>query len=78
MYQIPSTSYMYHNPNPCNTVFFRITAVNQYGMKGFSNPYSVYGKTRYWSLILNLLIELRIFKGDCVVNKLATGSTLNF
>uniref|UniRef100_K1PBB3 receptor protein-tyrosine kinase n=1 Tax=Magallana gigas TaxID=29159 RepID=K1PBB3_MAGGI len=40
--EIPTTSYLYHNPNPCSTVFFRITAVNQYGMKGFSAPYSVY------------------------------------
>lgn len=76
MYQVFIMSYFYYNFNFCNMVFFWIMVVNQYGMKGFFVFYLVYGQFYYQLLILNLM-EFRIFKGDCVVNKLVIGFILN-
>ncbi|XP_061173640.1 uncharacterized protein LOC133182811 [Saccostrea echinata] len=38
--EITTTSYRYHNPNPCNNITFRVIAVNQYGTKGFSSAWT--------------------------------------
>ncbi|XP_062580874.1 uncharacterized protein LOC134242768 [Saccostrea cucullata] len=39
--EITTTSYRYHNTNPCNNITFRVIAVNQYGTKGFSSAWTV-------------------------------------